>query len=112
MTWDKAALYSRVSVAAIHKVSVTSSEVNTMGLTSLMILHPVPIPKEVIKGIVPMAVILLLCTACCLILLCPTCFDHLPICLAGVLDILECPQNLTPEKVPSDMSTWDCSTNV
>jgi len=77
-----------------------------------MILRPVPIPKEVIKGIVPMAVILLLCTACRLILLCPTCFDHLPICLARVLDILECPQNLTPEKVLSDMSTWDCSTNA
>ena len=34
MTQDKAALYSRVSVAAIHKVSITSSEVNTMGVTA------------------------------------------------------------------------------
>jgi len=64
-----------------------------MGLTGLMVLRPIPIPKEVVEGIMAMATILLLRTACRLILLCPTGFDHLSICLSRVLDILECPQN-------------------
>jgi len=83
-----------------------------MTLTHLMILCPVPVPKEVIKGIMVMAIILLLRATCSLILLCPTAFNHLPICLTRVLDILKCPQNLTMEEVSLDVCTWDCSTNV
>jgi hypothetical protein len=109
LTRDKAALYSRVSVAAIHMVNFTDGEINIRRCTGLMILRPVPIPKEVVKRIVVVTIVLLLRTACRLILLRPPGFDHLPICLTRILNILERPQHLTKEKVPLDMCTWDSS---
>ena len=76
-----------------------------------MVLCPVPIPAKVIQGIMTMSIILLLRATCCLILLCPTGFNHLTICLARVLDILECPQDLTEYQVPTNMGTWNRTTD-
>ena len=82
------------------------------GLTRLVVLCPVQIPTKVVQGIMMMPIILLLRATCCLILLCPTGFNHLAIRLARVLDILESPQDLTEYQVPTNMGTRNRSTDA
>ena len=80
-----------------------------MAYTDLMVFRPVPIATEIVESVMPVTIILLFCTSCCLILFSPTALNIFAPGFSGVRHIIECPKKLAKQNVIFDVHLQDSS---